>query len=138
MRQAADRRVIEVGRQQQRLVALESDDIPLLPLEIAGIARIDLELLGNLRRERAKLRPYLGQTCEVDPGIGEELCGTTGNTVLIDRDAVALQCRRRQPQLEKALSDPGHRLHLRVETLASRRPDAADALPDRRQPLVGV
>src|SRR5215471_5134158 len=133
MRQAADRRVIEVGRQQQRLVAPERGDVPLLPLEIAGIARIDLELLGNLRRERGELRPYLRQSCEVDPGIGEELRGTTGNTVLIDRDAVALQCRRRQPPFEKALPEPGQRCHLEGKMPAARSSDAANAQPDRSQ-----
>ena len=52
-RQAADRGVVEVGGKQQRLVAPERGDVPCLPFEIAGIAGVDFELLGDLGRRAA-------------------------------------------------------------------------------------
>jgi hypothetical protein len=36
--------------------------------EIAGIARVDFELLGDLRRDAAELRPHRGQPLQVDAG----------------------------------------------------------------------
>ncbi len=49
-RQAADLGIVKIGRQQQCLVAAEGGDVALLPVEIARIARVDFELLGDLRQ----------------------------------------------------------------------------------------
>ena len=50
VRQAADTCIIELRREQQRLVVAERGDVLLLPLEIAGVTGVDFELLGDFRR----------------------------------------------------------------------------------------
>ena len=68
-RKPADRGVVERGRQVQGLVAAEGQDIGLLAIEIAGIAAVDLDLLGDVRRRSRELRPEAGQVGEVDSGM---------------------------------------------------------------------
>src|SRR5206468_11511709 len=94
-RETADRRVIEIGRQQQFLVAPERRNILLLSLEIAGITRVDLELLGDIWCQCRQLGPYSSEPHSIDPGISKELRCAAGDAVLIDGNAVALQRRGR-------------------------------------------
>src|SRR5215472_2694369 len=67
--QAADRPIIKVRRQQQRLVAPEGRDVALLAFKIAGIACVDFELLGDLRGERAEFGPHLSEARKTDVGM---------------------------------------------------------------------
>ena len=56
-RKGTDGPIVQAGRQFQRLVAPEGQDVRLLAIEIAGIAPINLQLLGDGGRKIAKLRP---------------------------------------------------------------------------------
>ena len=60
--------IIEIGRQMQLLVPAKGQDIGLLALEIAGIAPVDLQLLGDLRRECSQLGPDAASSGKPMPG----------------------------------------------------------------------
>ncbi len=64
---AADRGVVEVGRQAQVFVAAEGGDIGGLAVEIAGIGRVDLDLLAQrrpaTRRSAARSPPGRRSRC---------------------------------------------------------------------------
>src|SRR5215469_5901316 len=70
-REAPDRPIIKLRRQQQRLVAPEGGNVALLAFEITGVAGVDFELLGNSRRERAELRPHFGDASKTDAGMSQ-------------------------------------------------------------------
>ena len=56
-REAADRAVIQVRREAQRLVAAVGAYIRLLPHDIARVKRVDLELRGDLAFNSSQCRP---------------------------------------------------------------------------------
>ena len=128
-RQAADRRIVEVGGKQQRLVAAERRDVPFLAFEIPGITCVDLELLGNFRRQRAELGPNRGETRQVDAGIGQQFRGIAGDAVFVDRDPVPLQCRRRHAQLGEPSAGLIERRHLRGKAPLALRPTQPRRMP---------
>ena len=137
-RQAADRAVVEVRREQQRLVAPERGDVPFLAFEVTRIAGVDLELLGDFRRQRAELGPNRGQTRQVDPGIGQQLRSIAGNTVLVDDDPMALQRRGRHAQFGEPAAGLIERRYFRGKAPLALSADRAQTDADRRQALVGV
>src|SRR4029077_15346987 len=74
-RQAGDPAEGKVERNRDALLFAEGGDVELLTLEIDRVARIDGELPGDLRIERANLRPDAGERGKLDVGIGEQLVG---------------------------------------------------------------
>ena len=66
------------------LVLAEGGDVELLPLDVDGIARIDGELLGDVRIERADLRPDRCEPRDIDIGISQQLEGAPLASVAID------------------------------------------------------
>ena len=77
----------EVVRDGDALLFAEGGDVDLLTLEIDRVARIDRELLGNLRIEISDLGPDWSERCKVDVGIGEQLVGAALLPVTIDGKA---------------------------------------------------
>ena len=69
-----------------------------MPVEITGVRRLDLHLLGHLRRHAGKLRPHAAQLGEVDAVIGEDLDRIAALAVEVDHDAVRARLVRRQRQ----------------------------------------
>ena len=83
-RQAGDPAEGKVERDRDALLFAEGGDVDLLTLEIDRVARIDGELPGDLRIERANLRPDAGERGKLDVGIGEQLVGAPLAAIAID------------------------------------------------------
>ena len=81
--------VVQVGRQAQVLVPPEGHDVGLLPVEIAGIGRLDLHLLGDCRRPGpASSGQIAAQPSRSRRRIGQQLQRRPAPAVGLDRDAV--------------------------------------------------
>ena len=120
------------------LVLAEGCDVELLPLDVDGIARIDGELLGDVRIEPADLGPDRCEPRDIDIGISQQLEGAPLASVAIDGEAVLggfVRRERQAPQQSRALVQS---LRLRGEGRAARGADAADVDAERRQALVGI
>src|SRR5690606_6965140 len=95
----ADGGVVQVGRQREVLVPPERGGVGSLAVEVAGIARVGLDLLADLLRPVADLRPALPRTVEVDAGISQQLQQVTPLSVGLDRKPEAGRLGRRQAEL---------------------------------------
>ncbi|MDB6164865.1 MAG: hypothetical protein JWQ83_5, partial [Lacunisphaera sp.] len=96
VRQPRQRRIIEVFRQREAFIAAIRFDIAVLPRQIDVVLGIDLDLLGDLGRERAELRPDLRQRLDRDLRIRQQLEGRTAVAVFVERKTVLLALFRRQ------------------------------------------
>ena len=131
VRKAADRGVIEIARQASASSRRKARDVGVLALEIAGISAVDLELLGDLRRQAAELRPDAAQTREVDLGIGQQIGGRArARPSGVDRDAVRAQRCGRQRQTSRQRRAPASSAcDLGREGAGARRADTAQRQP---------
>src|SRR6267378_7578638 len=65
-RQAADPGIIEIGREQQRLIVTERDDVLLLALEVTRVTGVDFELLGDLGGQCSELWPDMYESGDIN------------------------------------------------------------------------
>src|SRR5690606_7228140 len=135
---APDAVVVEIRGKQERLVPPEGPNVPLLSLEIAGIPRVDLELLDDVRRQGAERRPYRRETGDIDSGIRQQSGSRPRHAVGIDRDSGPPEPRRRG--LETAdEGPPGFEAGAFLcEGSCPDRADATDINAARRQALIGI
>ena len=91
---------IEIRRQLQRFLAAECRDIRRLPLQVATVARLDLQLLGAHRRARL---PSSGQIvasrATVDTRVSQQLQAASARAILVDPQARAAAGRGVSAQL---------------------------------------
>src|SRR6185437_13024166 len=70
------------------LLLAEGCDVELLPLDVDGIARIDGELLGDLRTELADLGPDRCEPRDIDLGVSQQLESAPLLAVAIDGETM--------------------------------------------------
>jgi len=73
VRQPPKRRVVEIARQGQRLVAAEEFDVGVLAIEIAHIGRVYLNLFAREIRPSGQPRPDRDQIRKTDLAISQQL-----------------------------------------------------------------
>ena len=88
VRKAADRGVVEVGRQFERLVAPHRRGVRLLTFEIDGILRVDADLFGDPGRNAGKRGPDTRKPRPVDAGMGKQIEAGAADSVLVKVNAV--------------------------------------------------
>ena len=104
--QAADRAIVEIGRQLQGLVPAVGGDVLPLAGKVAVVAGVDGQLLGDIRPRWREFRPKADEPVPADIGIGQQLQRRPGDAVLVDGDAVLGQGRRAEPSAPASLARP--------------------------------
>ena len=84
VRQTGQRRVIEIVRQRETFVAPIGRDISGLAREIDVVLGIDLDLLCDVRRERAEARPNAREIRDRDIRIRQQLERAAALAVLVE------------------------------------------------------
>ena len=88
-----DGAIVEIGGKRQRLVPPEGHDVGLLPVEIAGILGVDLELLDNIGFEGRTAPARWRRAGEIHARQAQQIDGRAPYAVLPDRDAARLGLR---------------------------------------------
>ena len=138
MRQAADGGIVQSGRQGQGLLTAQGLGVSRLAIEVASVARGDLDLLAHDRAPVTDDREGRCEGRQVDARIGEQIPHGTALTVGIDGDAEGLsllRCERRRAGQCRRLGQ-GRRLCLEGAPAVRRHNSGLDA--QRGQPLIGV
>ena len=133
-----DGAISEVARDGDALLFAECGDVQLLPLEVDRVARVDRELRGDVRTERADLGPDLRQPREIDIRISEQLKRSSLAPVAIDGKAVLGGFAGREREALQQRFAVGERPRLGGEGCCPLAADAADRLAERREALIGI
>ena len=130
--------VVEIGRQQQGLVPPEGQDIGLLPVQIAGIMPVGLQLQGHVGPNSASSGQMPGELGEPDAAMGEKLHGRTPLAVLGYRKPGRFQRRGRGRERGQPRARLRQGRGLGGKGGAAARPDRAPGLAQRGQAQVGI
>ena len=125
-------------REWRALLLAEGRDVELLALDIDGVARVDLELRGDVRIEAADLGPDRASRATVDIGISQQLEGGPPAAVAIDVEAVLGGFVGREGQAAQQRRALVKRSDFAAKAALRSRADAADVEAERRQALVGI
>ena len=96
VRQSRQRRVIEIVRQCETFIAPIRRDIRRLARQIDIVLGIDLDLLGDFRRELAEARPDFREIRDRDIRIRQQFKRRAPLAVFVEREAVTLGFFRRE------------------------------------------
>ena len=123
-----------------RLVLAEGRDVELLPLDIDGVAGVDLELRGDGRSRCLPISGQIGgEPRDIDAGIGQQLEGRAPAAVAIDARGRAGRPRWASASGSRSSAAPSSSAaDLRGEGRCAVRSDAAEVDAERRQALVGI
>src|SRR5262249_24591219 len=126
VRESLQRRVIEIVGERETFVAPIRGNVGGLAIEIDRVLGIDLELLGDRRRNRAEPRPDARDVGERNVRIREEFERAAPLAVAIEREPVPHGLGWRQRYRAGEVARRIERIHLRAMTLRPRGADAAE------------
>jgi hypothetical protein len=110
-----------------------------LAVEVAGIAGIGLQLLGDRGRQAAQLRPHLAEPRQVDLGMAQQIARrSAGPRPGLTAQPVAREHGRRRGEPAEQRPAGRQRRQLPGQSLRPARPDQAHCRTLRGQTLIGI
>src|ERR1043166_8067096 len=119
-------------------IAPEGQDVGLLPVQIARIASVDLDLLGYVFAQTLELRPDRAQCREINAGMAEQLSRTAAHTILGNREARCLVLAGAGGKRSHKRSRFGQCRSLAGKGSRPLPADTAPGFPAPGQPLIGI
>jgi hypothetical protein len=136
--QTFQRRIIEIVRQREALVAAIGGDIGGLAREIDVVFGVDLDLRDDLWLKCSELRPDFRKIGDSDIRIGQQLEGAAALAVLIERKPMPLSLLRRQRQRFRKIPRSIERSIFGAVEFRAFLADTADGDALTGQTLVGI